>query len=709
MFPDSLHPMKPTRRTVLTGGSAALVAPLLFNDAFADGAVVGWHDQSLAQYTKLHDAAIGNGYRLVSLSIYGPTSAPLYAAVMIKRSNPTEQRHWPNLTSAPLTQILQDQSAQGFGATILAATGPASDPRFALVCEQQDPVSLTLFGLKSGRADDAATIEGKHREARIQGLIPLWIASYGTGNDLRFAAVWSRNNDQSTWNPDGLAEADKDLQARINAQMSGWCRPALLAVNQDGRHASVFVDNQVGSWQAQHGLTSAQYQQAFDAWTAKGYLPICVQAAGASGNAARFAALFVQRETPDARSFIATGPTQNADIDNVILKFMKAQPLRQASVAIVKGTKLVYARGYTYAEANWPVTQPTTLFRLASVSKTVTALALFQLIEEGKLKLTDTMQSILQLKTPAGGAPKDPRFAAITVQNLLEHTSGLNPGAFNNDIAVLEAHRAGRPGSWNLPVTAGMVDAFVASLPMVTDPGAAQVYNNCGHYMLGRIVAKIRNAATPIAAMQQHLFAPLHISRIRQARTLIGNQLPDEARYGATVAGSGPDLRLDIPVMRSVMSNDRPLVPRGYGEEQYEDKEGSGGLSAATTDLARLLAVWISPNDTPALKRATVETMLNNAVVTLKSFKTRAGYGLDGAALRANGLYYGQKGGDLVTSQNVLQFNGEWGFIANWAGRIVEPNTHWYPNFPELMNIATKVDWDATDLFPNFGMPALQT
>lgn len=72
-----------------------------------------------------------------------------------------------------------------------------------------------------------------------------------------------------------------------------------------------------------------------------------------------------------------------------------------------------------------------------------------------------------------------------------------------------------------------------------------------------------------------------------------------------------------------------------------------------------------------------------------------------------NGRYYGQKGGDLVTSQNVLQFNGEWGFIANWAGRVVEPGTHWYPNFPELMRVATKVDFGTTDLFPNFGMAAL--
>jgi hypothetical protein len=55
----------------------------------------------------------------------------------------------------------------------------------------------------------------------------------------------------------------------------------------------------------------------------------------------------------------------------------------------------------------------------------------------------------------------------------------------------------------------------------------------------------------------------------------------------------------------------------------------------------------------------------------------------------------------------VLQFNGEWGFAANWAGRITMPGTRWYPNFPELMSVATKADFGSPDLFPDFGMTAL--
>jgi hypothetical protein len=140
--------MKPTRRFILTGGSAALVAPLLPHDAVVDGAIVGWHDQPLDEYTKLHDAAINGSYRLLSLSVYGPTSAPFYAAVMIQRAQPGEQHHFPSLTSAQLTQTLANQAAQNFGATIVAATGSASDPRFALVSPPRRPRAICRSACK---------------------------------------------------------------------------------------------------------------------------------------------------------------------------------------------------------------------------------------------------------------------------------------------------------------------------------------------------------------------------------------------------------------------------------------------------------------------------------------------------------------------------------------------------------------------------------
>ncbi len=700
--------MNLTRRRFVLSAGAGLVTSGLATPARAEGLILTWQGKSGSEHARLREDAFRNSHRTLSLSIYGATNAPLYAAVMIRRPSLIEEREFPNLTAAQFAQTLQQQGQQGYGAAIIGVTGPAADPRLAVVFTPQNPIAQVSLALRPGAPTDANSLQGMTQKARVEGLIPGWIACYGGPGDPCFAVIWKPNTDKTIWNADGVLETDADLQSRINAQASAWRRPALLATNAEGRSLSVFVDSQIGNWQARHGLSAAQYQRELDGLLPKGYLPVCVQASGRSADTARFSAVFAPRETPLEKTFTARGPVTNAAIDEVFGKFMTEIPLRHASLAIVKGTRLVYARGYTYAEPDWPLAEPTTLFRLASVSKTVTALAIFQLIEEGKLKLSDRMQDILGLATPRGMPPADPRFAAITVAHLLEHTSGLNANEFRNPLAVLQACKAGRPGqAFGLPVTAAMTDAYTASLRLDDNPGEKQVYNNCGAYMLGRILAKLRRSATPVAAMQQYLFNPLKIARIRAAHSLVASQLPDEARYGANGIGAGAETRLTISLAHSVMSNDRPLVPRGYGDEQYESFEGAGGLSAAATDLARLIAVWISPHDTPALKRETVRAMLANAVAAGAKFKSRAGYGLDSAAARGGENFYGQKGGDLLTSQNVLQFNGEWGFAVNWASHLTNIGVRWYPNFPEMMSIATKVDWGSGDLFPGFGMPSL--
>jgi CubicO group peptidase (beta-lactamase class C family) len=79
------------------------------------------------------------------------------------------------------------------------------------------------------------------------------------------------------------------------------------------------------------------------------------------------------------------------------------------------------------------------------------------------------MQSILNLKTPAGAAPPDPNFGKVTIQNLLEHTSGINAGGDGGGMAVINAYAAAGITK-SLPVTQDMVDAYIASLPLVSVP-----------------------------------------------------------------------------------------------------------------------------------------------------------------------------------------------------------------------------------------------
>src|SRR6185369_15967588 len=100
--------------------------------------------------------------------------------------------------------------------------------------------------------------------------------------------------------------------------------------------------------------------------------------------------------------------------------YVEAENVRGVALAIVKGRRLVYARGYTNAEESYPDIQPTTPFRQASISKSFCAVAVWELIERGDLSLNTTMQSVLNLEDP-----KDSRFNDVKIKHLLTSTSGI--------------------------------------------------------------------------------------------------------------------------------------------------------------------------------------------------------------------------------------------------------------------------------------------
>ena len=83
----------------------------------------------------------------------------------------------------------------------------------------------------------------------------------------------------------------------------------------------------------------------------------------------------------------------------------------------------------------------------------------------------------------------------------------------------------------------------------------------------------------------------------------------------------------------------------------------------------------------------------------------RAGSGLDWAMWQSPGVYYGQKGGQIGDAASVVQFDGEWGFVALFGTRATQPG--WYPDWPDVMNKAKADLATAIDLFPQFGMPSL--
>ncbi len=139
-------------------------------------------------------------------------------------------------------------------------------------------------------------------------------------------------------------------------------------------------------------------------------------------------------------------------------------------------------------------------FRLASISKVPTMLTVMRLVELGKIKL-DT--PLVQQWKPAR-TPHDPRFAKITVRQLLRHTSGV-PELWNTFFASTST-------DWR-----STADSAVAST-LRTAPGSTYFYANANYTILGRLIERV-TGLTYTAAVQRYVLGPLGISDAILVRT----------------------------------------------------------------------------------------------------------------------------------------------------------------------------------------------
>ena len=146
-----------------------------------------------------------------------------------------------------------------------------------------------------------------------------------------------------------------------------------------------------------------------------------------------------------------------------------------ASVVISEGGKIVYQgqRGLADIATKRPITSAT-VFRIGSITKQFSAAVVLQLAAEGKLKLSDPLSKYL---------PNYPNAAAITVQQLLNHTSGIQsytgiPGW------MVEANT-------NKAYTTEQLIAQFKDQPAPSKPGAAFAYNNSGYVLVGALIEAV--------------------------------------------------------------------------------------------------------------------------------------------------------------------------------------------------------------------------
>ncbi|WP_245647214.1 serine hydrolase domain-containing protein [Microtetraspora niveoalba] len=178
-----------------------------------------------------------------------------------------------------------------------------------------------------------------------------------------------------------------------------------------------------------------------------------------------------------------------AAIDAYLTEAMESTALPGMSVVVTHQGKVVHAAGYGHDSAGEPVTENTPM-RVASVSKSFTAMAVMTLVDDGEISLDEPVARWLPEFRMA-----DPRAAGITVRHLLNQTSGISDGTV--DLRAAES--------------ATTLAGYVAALrtgTLAAAPGTRWAYCNVNYEVAARLVEVVAGRSFG-EYMRQRVFGPL--------------------------------------------------------------------------------------------------------------------------------------------------------------------------------------------------------
>jgi CubicO group peptidase (beta-lactamase class C family) len=276
-------------------------------------------------------------------------------------------------------------------------------------------------------------------------------------------------------------------------------------------------------------------------------------------------------------------------LEKVLLEELKEMHTPGAAMAIVSGDKIVFAKGFGVAnvETNAPVT-PEMLFRIASVTKMLTATAIASVAEQGKLKLDAPIGTYVEGLSP--------QLSQVTVHQLLTHTAGI----------VAEARRVGMQDESAL---ASFARTSKDAELFFDQPGRIYSYSNPGVALAGLTLQEA--AHKPYTeVMDEVLFKPLGMKRTT-FRTQLAMTYP-------------------LSMGHDVGEDKKPALVRPFPvEAEYLP---AGGMMSNVTDLARFAIAFMNDGrvDGQQVLSPSVIKKVSTPYVDAHSFggEVKHGYGM---------------------------------------------------------------------------------
>lgn len=540
-----------------------------------------YHARTSQQHQEAFDRLSRQGFRMISLNVYGGAANPRYNAVWVQRAG-AEYLAFHGVRGVDYQGRFDQALASGYSPVLVTATGSGNATVFAAFFERGVPgpwLARHNVTLAEFEAANTMAVQG--------GMALRSLAIYGTSSDPRYAAVWHPRPAGVITHLRALNETAAYQQVFDAESSLPFFRPRLVAVADDQRLSAVFSNDIVGRWVARHGLTAAQYQQEFDRNVADGLLPICVSAGGIGANA-RFAAVFAERDIALPRTWSATGtrPSALAAAEQHVENFMKTHSVRSGQLTILRNGAVALERAYTWSESGTRQTRVNDLMLLASCSKIFVNAAVQRLYNwlTGR-NLRPRLTANRRVYPLLGfSGPMDARSDQITIQQLLDHRAGYtntptDPTYDMRDIArALSISRA--------PTATEVARRIYTSRNLTTNPGATYSYSNIG-YLVASLVVEQVSGTSFLKFVRTNLLTPLGITDVGQCPTAgpadwPANQvMPEDDGLGLSTLR--PNDNIDVP---AVFGGDGMFKESAYG---------SCGIASSATALALFIhehAVW---------------------------------------------------------------------------------------------------------------------
>jgi CubicO group peptidase (beta-lactamase class C family) len=278
-----------------------------------------------------------------------------------------------------------------------------------------------------------------------------------------------------------------------------------------------------------------------------------------------------------------------SQVDRFVQQELEASSLPGAALAITRGDQVLHVRGYGHDATGAAITG-TSLFRIASLSKSITAMAVMQLVDAGRLSLDHTVASYLPEFHPA-----DTRAADITVSQVLNQTSGLADRAFNE----LDDPQ---------PHTLTEAVSRLNTATLVADPGTQWNYHNPNYEVAARLV-EVASGRSFDNYLREQVFLPAGMSA---SSTTYTDNAPVAGLTDGHVMAYGQAVAIGLP-----------------------DKFGAGAGDVVST--ASDMAKWLIVNTNRGRSANGRRLVSENALSQMHTASTRVGYGYGWSENRAPG------------------------------------------------------------------------